>query len=248
VNCFAQLAQFSIRQVSPRAARNRSKLKGPHPDTDQAQHRIPDFLEHLAHNTVTALMNDDLYDRSVFGVSHRPNHRRCCALTVDHYATPDPVQHLRRRVSVEQGFVLLLDFEPRMHDTVGNLPVIRQQQQPLGLTIEPTDGNHSLVDRYKIHHRVPPALVGRCGDVAARLVQQYVSEARTRDQFAVDLDLLALSINLCSKLRDNLAINADPARNNHLFGFSSRRYSAGRKDSLKTFHNVVILSRESPRS
>ncbi len=45
----------------------------------------------------------------------------------------------------DERVILLLDAEARVHDAVRYLAIIRHQQQPLGVPIEPPDGHDALL-------------------------------------------------------------------------------------------------------
>ncbi len=96
-------------------------------------------------------------------------------LTFNRHTASQFFQYSRWRMAVDQRFVFLLQFIARMGDTKGDIAIIGEQQQPGGLAVKPSDGNHSLPDVDQIHHRSPTTFITRCGDVTRRLVQQNVA-------------------------------------------------------------------------
>lgn len=187
-------------------------------------------------------MNDDTDNQSIFGVTHRTHHRRLRLLAVYGNAAAQPFQRLRRRKAVEQRLILLVNFKAWVHDTMRDLTVVREQQQPFGQPVQPTNRHHAPLDAHEIHHRVATTLVVHRRDVAPWLVQQYVSSALIRDQVAVNLDLLRVGVNLRPEFGNNDAIDADATFDDHLFRTTAGRDAARRQDSLQAFHGHSVRS------
>jgi len=186
-------------------------------------------------------MDDNPDDRAVLGVADRTDHLGDRALTVDDDATAEAVEDFRRWIAVQECLVLLLDPKAGVHDTMGDLAIVCQQQQPLGLAIEPSDWHDALVDRHEVHDGVAAALVGGGRDVATRLVEQNVASSNCRDQLTVDLDLLCVGVNLAAEFGDDLAINADTPFEDQFFGAPTGGYTGRSQHSLQSFH-VAVLS------
>ena len=51
--------------------------------------------------------------------------------------------------------VLLLDAEAGMGQAVGQLAVVGEEQEPLGVGVEPPDREHPGLGRHQLHHRRP---------------------------------------------------------------------------------------------
>lgn len=226
----AQRLEFPIGQVSPGPAWDRAKLQWPDSRADEAHDRVSNFLEHTADNAVAPFVDDDADDGTVLGVAHRPDDRWSRPLPIDVDALAELLEHRCRRVSVEQRLVLLLDLEARMHDAVRDLAIVRQQQQPLGLAVEPANWDDALVDWHEIHDGVASALVVGRRDVSARFVEQDVAAARVRDEHPVDLDLLPFGVDLSAERGDNDSIDPDTPLGDHLLGLAAGRDAARRED------------------
>jgi hypothetical protein len=196
MQCLAELCQLAVGKVTERPARDRAELERPDPRSDQLENRVAHFVEHLADNPVAPLVDDDPNDRAILGVTDWPDHLRRCPLAIDDDPASQPVEGLWRRVAVQQRLVLLVDPVARMHDAVGDLAVVGQQQQAFGLPVQPADRDDPLVDGNEVHNGVAAALVGGCRDVATRLVEQNVPPANDRDELPVDFDLLGARVDL----------------------------------------------------
>ena len=84
-----------------------------------------------------------------------------------------------RRLTVDLGQVLLLDAETRVGQPVGQVAVVGEQQQALGVEVEPTDREHPRLVRHEVDHRRSTLRIVGGGDHAGRLVQQVVDEPGT---------------------------------------------------------------------
>jgi hypothetical protein len=218
VQRLAECLQLAVGQIAERPARNRAELERANPRPDQLGDRVADLVKHLADDPVAALVDDDADDRAVLGVANRADHLWNGALAVDRDAPAEPVEHLRRRIAVEQRLVLLVDPVAGMHDTVGNFAVVRQQEQAFSLPVEPADRHDTLVDRHEVHDGVAAAFVGRRRNVAAGLVEQDVAPSDGRDQLAIDFDLLGGGIDFAPKLGDDFTVHTDAPFEDQLLG------------------------------
>ena len=237
----AQRPELTVGQVAKGATGDRAELERANPRPDQLEDRVADLVKHLAHDPVATLMDHDPDDRAVLGVTDRANHLGRRALAVNRDAAPEPVKHLRRRIAVQQGLVLFVDAVAGVHHAVRDLAVIRQQQQSLGLPVEPANRDDALVDRHEVHDGVAAAFVGCRCDVAAGLVQQDIAPTDGWDQLAVNLDLLGTGVNLAAEFGDDLAVDPHtPVEDQFLRAPSG--CDAGRgQHSLQSFH-VAVLS------
>ena len=73
-----------------------------------------------------------------------------------------------------------------MREPMCQVTVVREEQYPGRIAVEPSDGNDTDVAADEIHDRRPPLRVSRRGDRPPRLVQQDVAKRLLRDLTAVD--------------------------------------------------------------
>ena len=82
------------------------------------------------------------------------------------------------------GYRHLIDFVhlmPGVQQLLGQGPVIGEQQQPLGILIQPSHGEHSpAAVRHQFRRRFAAPLVGEGGDVPSGLVQHQIHRLRCR--------------------------------------------------------------------
>ncbi|GJD80440.1 hypothetical protein NBEOAGPD_3681 [Methylobacterium gregans] len=111
----------------------------------------------------------------------------------------------------------------RVCDHLGEAAVVRQQQQTLGVDVEPAhrdDAGHVLGQR--LEHGRAPLRVARRGDEAARLVEDPQPGALPlRQRLAVDEDAVGLR-DVDGRRVEDLPVEADPTRGDHRFGVPAR--------------------------
>jgi hypothetical protein len=142
---------------------------------------------------------------------------------------------------VKLDLVLLLDFVPRVHDAEGQLTVIGEEQQTFAWPIQPADRLYPLWNINKIHHRLPATLVGYCSDVALGLVEQDIALALDPHCLTIECDALPLRVHGRPQFSDDAAIDANPARYDHLLGLAPRGNARTRQHSLETLPAGVAL-------
>jgi hypothetical protein len=67
--------------------------------------------------------------------------------------------------------VLLVEFVARVHDPIGDVAVVGQQEQPFGVAVKPAHRIDPLRDLDDVHDGAPVPLVLRGRDVAAGFVE-----------------------------------------------------------------------------
>ena len=99
-------------------------------------HRVADGLAHAPHLAVAALVDRDAQD-----VGRRAAATLAGAVRPSSSSTPSRSrrERARRRVALDLGQVLLLDAEGRVGEPVGEVAVVGEQQQALGVGVEAAD-------------------------------------------------------------------------------------------------------------
>ena len=90
-----------------------------------------------------------------------------------------------------------------MHDRVGEIPVVGQQQHPLRVLVQPADGIHPHPHvPHQLLHALAAFFVAHGGDIAAGLVEQDVHRRfRPAQPFAGHQDNVPAIVRLVSQLR-----------------------------------------------
>ena len=104
----------------------------------------------------------------------------------------DQLPQVRRvRLAGDLHVVGLLDAEARVHQLLGQVAVVGQQQQALAVLVEPADGVDALIDvRDQVEGQRPAGGVVVGAEVAARLVDRPVDVLLGPDGMVVDGDLV----------------------------------------------------------
>ncbi len=119
-----------------------------------------------------------------------------------------------RRLHV--GQVLLVQAVGRMGQAVGELPVVRADEQTLGVEIEATDREDPGLGRHEVDHGGPALGVPGGGDGARRLVEQVVDQVRPGGHRGpVDLDPVGLGVGAVAQ-RGAATVDPDPAGRDQL--------------------------------
>lgn len=134
---------------------------------------------------------------------------------------------------------------PRVSEGMGEGPVVGEQQQTLAVAVQtpdrvqPLDGRMAAAEfclearQDEFHYSVRRVRVRACRVEAGRLVQRHVQGRWTRgDQAAVHLDGRVLRVNFRPKLRNQPAVDADPAGRDQRFGVAPGRDAGGGEDLL----------------
>jgi len=85
-----------------------------------------------------------------------------------------------------------------VHNPVGNVPVVREEEKPLGVAIQPTNRVDPLWHINEIHNRPSAALVARGGDVTRRFVEEDRARALRTEESTIDANLSVERVNLRS--------------------------------------------------
>jgi len=142
------------------------------------------------------------------------------------YPFHEPLQLRPGGHTVDGDLILLLDPGAGVRDTVSPVAVVRQQQQPLGIAVEPPDREEALGTIDEREGGRPALGVAGRRHHADRLVQHDVDMARRhghRQRPAVDRDLLAGRVGLRARIGHDRPIYRDPPGRQYGLGPPSRR-------------------------
>jgi len=97
---------------------------------------------------------------------------------------------------------------------IGKITVVSQNQQPLGVVVEPSDRVQSLRGScpQQVHDSGPPfGVIGRCDAALGLVHRQIPSRAAVAQDLAVDAHGVMGSIRSRAELSGNLAVDRDAA-------------------------------------
>lgn len=231
-----QALQLAGGEVAPGADGHAAQAQRAHADPTQPGDGDADRLHDPTDDVVHALVDHHRQDQAVVGLAEDAELPRDDSATVDRHPVADPLQCLLARPREGQDVVLLVELVAGVHHPVGDIAVVGQEQEPLGVAVEPADRKDALPHVDEVHDRPPVALVADGRDVAAWLVEQDVPGLLGSEELAVDPEEGGAGIDLGAELGDDLAVDRDPPGANHLLGGAARSHPAGRHHALQAFH------------
>ncbi len=194
--------------------------------------------QHAANLAVLALVEDDLQPGALT-LRLQAAHPSGADVAI---AEPDALEQLLDvfacRPAGYLNLIRFLDAEARMHETVGQVAIVGQQQQTLTVFVEPAHGVDALADvRHQIDGARPAGRIEVGAEVAARLIDQPVDELLAVQRLAIDAHRI-VGFDLRAQLADNQAIHADAATDNQLFAVPPRANASMSQEFVETFHNL----------
>jgi hypothetical protein len=233
------------RQVPPftrseLAIAERSDLRPP-----QLAHGMSDSVQHAAHLPIAALANGHEQDpfTIVRPLVEQDHLRWLRPAPVKRDSAAQPIDRIAIGHSGDVRFVRAFDPVPRVREHGGEIAVVGEQEESLGVEVETSDRVDVLANAAdEIHDRASPLRIGARGHVSRRLVQQDVAQALgPLDAPSVHADVIARRIGFRAHLEDRRAIHRHTAFGNQPFGRAPRRDARVRKDFLKSVHGDIAL-------
>ena len=238
-------------EVDPDAALQAARQHhGAVADADQPAHRQADLFEEAPHLAIAPFGDDDpvpVVSALAAAVFDRAETR---VLAVD----ADAFEQLGFRLGVERAQhphrIFALDAEARVHQLVGELARVGEQQQAFGVQVEPTDRLPLalLQARQAAEHRRAVLRVVVRDDFADRLVVRDDAWRRRHDahphRLAVDLDVIAERDPLAHMSR--LAVDGDLAVGDQLFHVAPRA-DAGLRQHLVQLRRFGVRAQHALR-
>jgi len=121
----------------------------------------------------------------------------------------------------------------RVRKAIGELAIVRDEDQPFARSIEPPDSEYSLFRRNKIDDPSPAAGIVIRRHHADRLIDGKIQPLRLANRFPIDADFLPRWIDARTELGDRLAIDFDTARTDVIFTISPAAEPRGRQHLLE---------------
>jgi len=212
-----ELHEFTWGQVSPGTGGDSLHPEWTEPYPTKIDDCDADRIHHLANDMVKALMEHDLDDDALAGFAHQARFVRDHLAILDQHPIVKAGKLEIGRPTVGDDVVLLGQVISWMHDPVGDISVVGQQQQTLRLTVKTADRVDSLRHIDQVHDGPALPLVLHRRDEPARLVEHDESWALLAEHLAIDPDLILRGIDLGSHLGHGAAIDRHPPGPDHRF-------------------------------
>jgi hypothetical protein len=200
-------------QMAPPPQPHRAEAQGSDPDALEPKHVHPQRLEHPPDLTTAPLAQNDLVlpgisvsGRRVDALGPQP-----LAIGLNPRLKPRTLRRIQRPVGPDA--VDLLDVVPGVRQKMRECAVVRQNQQPFTVPVEPTDGidaaGQAVDERAE---RSPPLGVIARADNVARLVEEDIDQRLARHDLSVEGDRVCGRVDAHPLPRDGRAIDADTTR------------------------------------
>jgi len=200
-----------------RANRQAGVADRPEPHPAQPHHRVANRLTHVPHLPRAPFVQHDRDHRLILPRA-KPRLDQSHSgwrspVAVDRHT---PAQAIERRLvghAADAHVVFPFHLVTRVEQALGQRTVVGQQQQALGVVIEPPDRIDVLTDlRQQIEDRRSTLRVLPRRHIPPRLVEQDVPVmGGDPDPLAIDADVVVPGIGLRAEFQNRLAVDADAA-------------------------------------
>ena len=174
--------------------------------------------KHTAHLSVAPLMDDRL-DHGT-SILHAQYAQTCgsSSAVFEQDSTAQLFQSLCRDLSHHLCMVDLVDLIAWMEQPLRQCSIVRDEEQPLRIGIEPPHGIESRREiGQEIEHRFAPPIIPRRREISARLVEKNIKSLFLwLNTVAIDGNDMMCRIIFRAELRHDSTIHTDPPRTNHL--------------------------------
>jgi hypothetical protein len=215
---FEQTLDFAMGHFAPRARLDPRDRQRPDSNAAEPSDWYTDGVHHSPHEMVHAFVHDNFENEPLGRFTDNANLFRNDPLALDHDSVANALQCRLRRTAQRENVILLVQSVSGVHHAIRDIAVIGQQQQPLGIAIEPANRVDAFRNLDQIHDGAAISFIFDGSDVAAGFVQQDVARALRFQNLAVDSNDRANWIGFRSQFGDHLAIDIDPTGTNQFLG------------------------------
>jgi len=161
---------------------------------------------------------------------------------------PDAVAHAVEggivHAAGDLGAVGLGDAEARMTEALGQLAVVRQQEQAGGVGVEASDGKDAFGHAAKkIDRELAAGRIGGGAEDVLGLMQHEVDFFFGMDGLAVDGDAIGLGIDQDREVSGDGSVDGDAALNDELLAGATGAKARGGKNLLDAFDRHALIIR-----
>jgi hypothetical protein len=162
---------------------------------------------------------------------------------------PDPTLELLERLlanaSANRDAVRLRDVVAGMREPFRELAVVGEDEEALGVLVEPTDREEPPgPPRREVDRAWPPLVVTRRTDDPARLIEQEIRKTGELHGNAIDLHSLAPDVDLRTKLCHGPPVDRDASFRDELLAVAARAHAGVSQELVKAFGHETALGRQ----
>jgi len=252
----AQLGDFYRRQCAPLAGLDIQRQRTI-PNTLDLLDMMSDLLEHPTDLPVSTFRQRDLVPGVITFTNDLDLRRQCryckrsTAFSRPFAASPfrhrrfcwqldscaQPIELILAGLATHLHQVSFRDVRSRCGQLLHQVAVVSQQQQSLGVKVEPSDREDALADvPYQVHDSRASFRVADRGNELPRFVEHYVEVLfRSLDAFTVKSHVIGLKVSLGTEGSDGFTIYGDTSAGNELLCLATGSDACGGEDLLQTF-------------
>jgi hypothetical protein len=186
---FKKCDAFARREVPPGAERQTGQRQRSNPNPPQSLDGNFRRFHHLAHDVIDPFVDRDRENQSLAARPKDAKLRRYDLLAIDRQSVSHALERGVRRSDCRDYVIFLFELIAWMHNTIGDVAIVGEQQESLSFAIESTDWIDALFRVNQIHDGPAITFVFRRRDIAPRLVEQNVPGRLGLEQNAVDSNL-----------------------------------------------------------
>ena len=196
---------------------------------DKPFHFVTNLVKHPANLAVDPLAQN----HAQTGRLHGENFLEARALTIERDAVEQLWSERRVPWAFQRYLVFFFDFVTRMGKALGEVAVVRQEEKAFGLRVEAADIEKAWqMPRQQIEDRVARIWVVPCRNKSGRLMQHDIEPALALDEFAVDLDVVALAW-VDAKIGADLAVDRNATGGDEFIAMAARTEPGRSKKTIK---------------
>jgi len=235
-------------QVAPRADWQPGHAERSDSNPRQLIDRNPGEVHHAADDVIHPLVERDRENNAFPGFTHDAEFVRNDSFTFDLDSTAHPLQHAWIGEFRRQDVIFLFESETGVHDAIGEFAVVGQEQQALGLTVEPSNRIEAFASVDEFHNGMAVALVAGGRDVPPRFVQHHIAPPLRTNDLAVNPDDVGFGIGFGAELGNRVSVDRNPAGHDHLFRDATRGDASGGENALQALHTEWVSLTSGPAS
>ena len=222
----------------------RAQLDRPHGGSYEALNGVPDALEHAAHHVLATLVEHEFEHDPVAGRADKTERVSVSDAVLKLHTSAKRAPYVSCDGSDDLRQIGLGNLVGGVSQAVGELAVVHDEKQPLGLQVKPADMEDPVPASPEHVADTQPTLgVLHRGDHAERLVEGQVGlVTRGRDAHAVYAHDSRLWIDPAALLTHHVAVDGDPPFGDQLLAGTSRGDARRRQYLLEanTFFKIHL--------
>ena len=213
-------------------------------NADEAFHVVADFVKHPANLAVDSLTQNDPQSSGL----ERVNPFQAGTLAVERHAFEELRRERRIPRTVNRDFVFLLDFVTRVGEALREIAVVGEEKKAFGLGVEPANVEKPRqMRREQVEDGIARVRIASGGDESGRLMEHEVEPALGVDQFAIDLDVVAVA-GVDAEIGADLAVDRNPAGRDQFIAMPPRTDSGCGKKTVQAHWLRAKLKRPASSS